>query len=60
VRRREFIAVASGAVITWPLAVGAQRSGLSRVGLLFSSTSLQFFDPFQQGLREAGSWMGRT
>ena len=52
-RRREFITVASGAAITWPLTAGAQRSGLSRVGFLYS-TSLQFFDAFQQGLRDAG------
>jgi putative ABC transport system substrate-binding protein len=53
-RRREFITLLGGAAVAWPLAARAQRSGLLRVGLLFSSTPLQFSDPFQQGLREAG------
>jgi hypothetical protein len=54
VRRRDFITLLGGAAAAWPLVARAQRSGLLRVGLLFSSTSLQFSDPFQQGLREAG------
>jgi len=51
-RRRDFITLVGGAT-AWPLAARAQRSGVSRVGLLYS-TSLQFSDDFQQGLREAG------
>ena len=51
-QRRDFITL-GGAAVTWPLAARAQRSGVSRVGLLYS-TSLQFSDDFQQGLREAG------
>ena len=52
-KRREFITLLGGAAAMWPLAGRAQRSGVSRVGLLYS-TSLQFSDDFQQGLREAG------
>jgi putative tryptophan/tyrosine transport system substrate-binding protein len=51
-KRREFITLL-GAAAAWPLAVRAQRSGLLRAGLLYSSTSFQFSD-FQEGLREAG------
>src|SRR5262249_10262185 len=58
-RRREFITVASGAAITWPLTAGAPRSGLSRAGLLVG-TSLQFSDAFQQGLRDAGFVEGQN
>jgi putative tryptophan/tyrosine transport system substrate-binding protein len=58
-RRREFITLASGAAIAWPLAARAQRSGLSRAGLLYS-TSLQFSDAFQQGLRDVGFVEGQN
>src|SRR6516225_1306865 len=51
-RRRKLLAALAGAA-AWPIAARAQRSGVSRVGLLYS-TSLQFSDDFQQGLREAG------
>src|SRR6476619_5288153 len=53
-RLRKFITLVGGAAIAWPLSSRAQRSGLSRAGLLYSTTSLQFSDSFQQGLREAG------
>jgi putative ABC transport system substrate-binding protein len=52
-RRREFMTILGGAVAVWPLAALAQRLDLSRVGFLYS-TSLQFSDAFEQGLREAG------
>ena len=55
--RREFITLLGGAVATWPLAARAQqRARVYRVGWLFSSgeMSVQFSDPFQQSLREAG------
>jgi putative ABC transport system substrate-binding protein len=52
-KRRRFIALLGGAAAALPLVARAQRSGVSRVGLLYS-TSLQFSDSFQQGLQEAG------
>ncbi|HWY95546.1 MAG TPA: hypothetical protein VNX69_10160, partial [Steroidobacteraceae bacterium] len=55
-QRREFITLLGGAA-TWPLAARAQQmTRVYRVGWLFSSgdTSVQFSDPFQQSLREAG------
>jgi putative ABC transport system substrate-binding protein len=54
--RREFITLLGGAA-AWPLAARAQqRARVYRVGWLFSSgeMSVQFSDPFQQSLREAG------
>ena len=57
-RRREFIAGLGGAV-AWPLAARAQRSGLPRVGLLYSAT--RFTDlAFRRGLREAGFFEGQN
>ena len=55
-KRREFITLLGGAA-TWPIAARAQQmTRVYRVGWLFSSgdTSVQFSDPFQQSLREAG------
>ena len=56
-KRREFITLFGGAA-AWPLAARAQQMTRvdPRVGWLFSSgdTSVQFSDPFQQSLREAG------
>src|SRR5262245_61966885 len=57
VRRREFITLLGGAAAAWPLAASAQqRARVYRVGWSFSSgeMSVQFSDPFQQSLREAG------
>jgi putative ABC transport system substrate-binding protein len=51
--RREIITLIGSAAAAWPLAALAQRLDLSRVGFLYS-TSLQFSDAFEQGLREAG------
>src|SRR5262249_34984158 len=56
-KRRDFITLIGGAAVTWPLAARAQqRARVYRVGWLFSSgeMSVQFSDPFQQSLREAG------
>src|SRR5262245_65868021 len=56
-KRREFITLLGGAAAAWPLAARAQqRARVYRVGWLFSSgeMSVQFSDPFQQSLREAG------
>src|SRR5262245_18061562 len=55
-KRREFIRLLCGAA-AWPLAASAQQmTRVYRVGWLFSSgeMSVQFSDPFQQSLREAG------
>ena len=55
-KRREFITLIGGAA-AWPLAARAQQmTRVYRVGWLFSSgeMSVQFSDPFQQSLREAG------
>jgi putative tryptophan/tyrosine transport system substrate-binding protein len=62
VKRREFITLIGGAA-AWPLAARAQQmTRVYRVGWLFSSgeMSVQFSDPFQQRLREAGFVMART
>ena len=56
-KRREFITLLGGAAAAWPVAASAQQmTRVYRVGWLFSSgeMSVQFSDPFQQGLREAG------
>src|SRR4029450_12410312 len=57
VKRRDFISLLGGTAAAWPLAARAQQmTRVYRVGWLFSSgeMSVQFSDPFQQGLREAG------
>src|SRR5262245_23248094 len=56
-RRRNFITLIGGIAAAWPLGARAQRRArVYRVGWLFSSgeMSVQFSDPFQQSLREAG------
>jgi putative ABC transport system substrate-binding protein len=59
-RRREFIALISGAVAAWPLVANAQQAkGSTRIGLLpFGSPSNAYdqslVDAFRSGLRQAG------
>ena len=52
-KRREFITLFGGAAVAWPIAVHAQQPTKPVIGFLYS-TSLQFSDAFEQGLREAG------
>ena len=64
-RRREFIALMSGAVAAWPLWADAQQAkGPTRIGLLpFGSPSNAYdkslVDAFRSGLRQAGLIEGR-
>src|SRR5262249_43254205 len=56
-KRREFITLLGGWAAAWQVGARAQqRARVYRVGWLFSSgeMSVQFSDPFQQSLREAG------
>jgi putative ABC transport system substrate-binding protein len=63
VRRREFIALVSGAA-AWPLTVHAQQAGkLPRIGFLGNSTATleaNLIGPFRDGLRELGYEEGRN
>jgi putative ABC transport system substrate-binding protein len=64
-RRREFVALVSGAVVAWPLGIDAQQiRGPTRIGLLpFGSPSNAYdkslVDAFRSGLRQAGLIEGR-
>src|SRR5215469_14941186 len=63
-RRREFISLLSGAVITWPRAAtpkGAAEHPLVAVLLAVSSTSAaRYVSAFPQGLRELGYVEGQN
>ena len=64
-RRREFIAVVSGAALTWPLSARAQLSGrVPRIGVLFHAGSAEqegpYFTAVIDGFRELGYIEGRT
>ena len=65
-RRREFIRLASGAVIAWPLAARAQQSErIRRIGVLMSLTpddpdGRARSDAFLQGLQRSGWIDGRN
>jgi putative tryptophan/tyrosine transport system substrate-binding protein len=63
VRRREFIGFLSGAAVTWPHAVRAQKPTIPVVGLL-SALSIddrpRVVGAFQKGLNEAGYVEGRN
>jgi putative ABC transport system substrate-binding protein len=56
-RRREFIALAGGAAVAWPLAVRAQQKAMPVVGYLASATpevNIQLLPAFLSGLSETG------
>jgi putative ABC transport system substrate-binding protein len=63
VRRREFIAVLSGAAATWPLAVRAQQAAMPVIGFLTGVSPgpvEQRLAAFRQGLNETGISEGRN
>jgi putative ABC transport system substrate-binding protein len=56
-KRREFIRLASGAAIAWPLAARAQQSALSIIGFLSTrslATDARLLVALRQGLSESG------
>jgi putative tryptophan/tyrosine transport system substrate-binding protein len=62
-KRREFITLAGGAAITWPVAARAQKSGkIARIGYLSSANprSMPAFQAFEQRLRELGYFEGQN
>jgi ABC-type uncharacterized transport system substrate-binding protein len=57
VKRREFIAMLSGAVVAWPLAARAQPSAMPMIGFLNSAslaTYSHLLGAFRQGLKDSG------
>jgi putative ABC transport system substrate-binding protein len=62
-KRREFIRLLSGAVVTWPSTALAQKSAMPVVGILHSQTQeteAARMEVFQQGLREGGFVAGQN
>src|SRR5260370_23645144 len=62
-KRREFIALLSGASVAWPLAARAQQAATPTIGFLGSGTPAsqsQWVDAFVQRLRELGWIEGRN
>ena len=62
-RRREFITLASGAAITWPLAASAQQPAMPVVGFIRDGTaeaSVRYVASFHQGLSEVGVVEGQN
>ena len=62
-KRREFIALLSGAAVAWPLVASAQQPTMPVVGFLSSLSPLELtsvMPAFHQGLNEAGFVDGRN
>jgi putative ABC transport system substrate-binding protein len=62
-RRREFIAVLSGATISWPLATRAQQPQMPVIGFLGTSSPELYairLSVFREGLKEAGYVEGQN
>jgi putative ABC transport system substrate-binding protein len=60
VRRREFITLLGGAVVTWPLAARAQQRPMPVVGFLGVSQPSSIVTMFLQGLGELGYVEGKN
>jgi putative ABC transport system substrate-binding protein len=62
-RRRDFLGVLAGATAAWPLAARGQQSPMPVIGVLGTSSRLQFasrLDEFHRGLSEMGYLDGRN
>jgi putative tryptophan/tyrosine transport system substrate-binding protein len=59
-RRREFITLASGAAIAWPLVAYAQQSTIPVIGFLRTTTSLAVSTPMVTGFRQGLTAVGFT
>jgi putative tryptophan/tyrosine transport system substrate-binding protein len=58
-RRRDFIVLASGAAMVWPLAAQAQQT-MPVIGFLDSASPPLHVDAFRRGLKEPGFVEGQN
>jgi putative ABC transport system substrate-binding protein len=59
-RRREFIALAGGAAVAWPLAARAQQKAMPVIGYLGSTSPGPYLAMYSQGLSEMGYIEGQN